>query len=156
MKKVMEYRLGVAKFNEDLNDYEPRPVNKVVKVVDGVNEFVQMEKMVSVSLEEFRKVWPKEPVTGAPTLDEVNIVVSDMTDEDLASLGLVRATAPEPEVIDLSDPDPAETLPAISYDSVQTAVLADAKGLTREDLVPAGGSGDDGMYTTEDIRALTE
>ena len=157
MKKRMEYRLGIAKFNEDLNDYEPRPVNKVILVVDGVNEFVQMEKMVATSLEEFRKVWPKEPVTGAPTLDEVNLVVGDMTDEDLASLGLARVSdeAPEQEVVE-SEESTDEDDGAVLYDSVETAILADAKGIGREQLLIAGGSGEEGAYTADDIRALTE
>ena len=151
MKKRMTYVLGKAPFDDATGDYLPRPVNKQIKIIDGANEYVQMEKTVAHSLEEFRKAFPHEPVTGAPTTDEARLVLDGMSDEELAAIGVQRV--------------PADAAPQdgrvydegkVAFADLETALLAQGKGISEEDLVPAGGSGFDGAYTTDDIRALVE
>lgn len=152
-KRIQTYVLGKAPWDDEANDYGPRPVLKQVRVVDGKTDFVQMEKPVAASLAEFRKEFPTEPVTGAPTTDEANLVISTLSDEELAKLGLSRVSEeaeeeeePEPEVIKSSD--------QAEFADAEAQAVAEALGVSKDHLLPGGGTGDEGAYTSDDLRLL--
>lgn len=154
MKKRMIYRMGKAKYNEETREYDPRPVNKVILVEDGVNNYVQMEKQVAPSLEAFRDLWPNEPVEGAPTTDELSLTLKDLSDEELAGLGLARTSDhPEDEEVD-GNPEAETDDPVAEFATEEARLLAGAKDVSVEDLLPEGGTGEEGTYTTDDIRTL--
>ena len=119
-----------------------RPVNKIVKRTDGKVDFIQMEKESAPSLEAFREMWPTEPVEGAPRADELAVIASELTDEQLQELGLTR-NAPVEEV-----PPPS------MFASDEAEVKFFAAGLDADLLVPGAGNGADGLYNTADVRFL--
>ena len=130
------YRMGVPDPETGI-----RPVNKVVKKVDGAIDYVQLEKRVADSLESFRERWPTEPVEGAPIGDELKVVTSELTDEQLAEIGLTRVAPAEEQVGEIFSSEEAEQR---AYDA----------GIDPR-LLPVGeGNGADGKYNTADIRFL--
>jgi hypothetical protein len=132
----MRYRMGTP---NPQNGYI-RPVNKVVTRTDGKMEYVQLEKEVAPSLAAFREMWPTEPVEGAPRGDELRVIANELTDADLAKLGLAR-TAPDPRQ-------------AVTFASEEAELRALEAGISLDELTPGGGNGAGGAYTSGDIRYL--
>jgi len=133
-----KYRMGAPNRK---NNYI-RPVNKVVTKTDGKIEYVQLEKAVASSLAEFRERFPTEPVEGAPVGDELRVVTSELTDEQLSEIGLTRLTPVEAVAVEV---DPVQFA---SDEAENRAVEASL------DLIPGGGSGQNGAYTASDIRFM--
>jgi hypothetical protein len=119
-------------------------VEKVVISRDGTRQFEKQGKVVANSLGEFREAYPREKVEGAPTEENMKLDLAQMSDEQLAAMGVQRAAPVEEPGIEDIDID------AI-FASVEAADFAHEKDMSM-DLFPAGeGSGHEGRYTKKDV-----
>ena len=132
-KTVQSYRMGTPHPETGM-----RPVNKLVRKIDGKADYVQMEKRIANTLEEFRDRYPTEPVEGAPRGDELRIMALDLTDEQLEELGLQKVGANTDSI----------------FASEEAEIRFLESGLPESMLTPGAGNGANGKYNTADIKFL--
>jgi hypothetical protein len=122
---------------------DAQPVLKQIVVRDGQLTFVKQEKIMANSLSEFRETYPDIHVVGVPSYQELSRVAKELSDEELAEMGLARAGSAADTNEDLFASDAAQELAADFQ--LNPGVLRDLEG-----------SGKDGRLTTNDIRSFVE
>lgn len=121
-------------------------VEKVIVSRDGTRQFEKQGRLVAHSLGEFRERFPREKVDGAPTEENMRLDLAQMTDEQLAAMGVTRV---EPvSVVDVADDN--DDL----FASVEAADFAHEKGMALDLFVAGGGSGYEGRYTKKDVQKI--
>lgn len=148
MPKAQSFRLGAPRYKHVRNEQGERvevryqPVERVVTFSDEKSSFVVQSRECSESLIEFRKQNPNVPVAGAPAEQEMQNILKQFDDEQLAKLGLTRTM--EQSDIPLR----------IQFSSDAAFDLAVQEGLTQAEIEAFPGSGRGDALNIADVRKM--